>query len=78
MAYRYGAPGQNPCPAREFLEEIIAALSAGQYHPSPVKRRYIPKTDGKQRPLGIQLALELSYFAVGGVGRFQRALAFTS
>ena len=36
-----------------FLEGIQADLKAGRYRPSPVKRRWIPKADGKQRPLGI-------------------------
>jgi RNA-directed DNA polymerase len=36
-----------------FIEEIRQQLVDGTYKPSPVKRKEIPKPDGKTRPLGI-------------------------
>ena len=37
----------------KLLTELQDELRAGEYVPPPVLRRYIPKPDGRQRPLGI-------------------------
>jgi RNA-directed DNA polymerase len=38
-----------------WLTDLGAALRDGTYRPEPVLRRYIPKADGRQRPLGIPI-----------------------
>jgi group II intron reverse transcriptase/maturase len=38
---------------RENLEDLLNRVHSGAYRPSPSRRAYIPKADGRLRPLGI-------------------------
>lgn len=60
-----GAPGIDgmtvedfPAFVREYWPRIATAIRKGNYRPAPVRRVWIPKPDGTQRPLGIPTVLD--------------------
>jgi group II intron reverse transcriptase/maturase len=57
---RDAAPGVDGVVWKEYLQELDSRLGAlhtavhrGSYRAQPVRRTYIPKTDGTERPLGV-------------------------
>lgn len=60
-----GAPGVDKMTVQEieywfeqYQEELTSKIMNKQYRPMPVKRVYIPKPNGKQRPLGIPTVVD--------------------
>ena len=54
------APGVDGVTGKEYeanleknIKDLVARLKEWKYRPQPVRRVYIPKANGKKRPLGI-------------------------
>ena len=54
------APGVDKVTYEEYeeylntnIQKLVKRMKAGKYYPQPVRRTYIPKGEGKMRPLGI-------------------------
>ena len=49
-----GVDGQTiDAMSQERIARLIEQLKGEQYHPCPARRTYIPKKNGKLRPLGV-------------------------
>ena len=61
----HGAAGIDKMPTEELdvylskpIDEIVSSICDKKYKPAPVRRVYIPKPNGKQRPLGIPTVVD--------------------
>jgi RNA-directed DNA polymerase len=60
MLKKNKAPGVDGITYEEYekylttnIQKLVKRMKAGKYYPQPVRRSYIPKDEGKERPLGI-------------------------
>ena len=53
LARRRDGGGDDQANLEANLLDLLDRICSGRYHAPPVRRAYIPKADGTQRPLGI-------------------------
>src|SRR5262249_23302689 len=51
--HRWGTAEQYEANLEANLSDLLERIKSGRYQAPPVRRTYIPKADGTQRPLGI-------------------------